>query len=730
MPNYRITSPDGRTFDITAPDGASQADVLSYAQAHHAETAAQPVAGSDTAQATPTMLDSLKHAASVTGRDILSGAAALPLAAADLATGAVNIGRRIAGAEPWPSASQNFQAGLDAAGLDKPQTSGEQLVSAATRGAVGAGSFAGAANQLAGAATGTAGRVYESLAANPGLQSVSGASAGASGELARQKGVGPVGQTLAAVAGGIAPAAGLTAAKTALQPRTFQARIEPTLNGMAPTARAAIVQQADEVSQQAAEKIGIDWEKVDDALKEKINQGMQQALALNSDLPPEAILRDAIYKSQGLKTTKALATRNFEDALNEQNLMTTPEGGPLRKIYEGNNAVIRNRLQDLTPQGVEAVDQPTFGAQFRQPIAEGERAAQQASNEAYTTAQALEGGNTADITKLNSFLQDNAGKLNNRPASSSLTSDLKELGLMRNEAYSPEMGPASPQFTLRKLASARAATNEAWQTAKNTGDTIATNRLNELRGILDEMEANAGGDLYKAYRQTRMGKGGAYENNPLIDKLLSDQKGYIGTAKIEDSQVFDAAVLNSSTEQFNKAWPLLSNNAKDLTRAQLGKYIEDKVFSNMGTNEAGDVIASAPKLVRALENINPQKLELIFGQKKADDLQQLAKSLREISSPPRGTVPQGSAPKIEMLTRTLLGALKVGAKLPSVIGNTVGGVANIIKSGVESKQNIQAIEEALSPISAMSKQLMPRTLRTVSPGTAPLITPLEQLQAQ
>ena len=34
MPKYRITSPDGRTFEVTAPDGASQDEVLAYAQAN------------------------------------------------------------------------------------------------------------------------------------------------------------------------------------------------------------------------------------------------------------------------------------------------------------------------------------------------------------------------------------------------------------------------------------------------------------------------------------------------------------------------------------------------------------------------------------------------------------------------------------------------------------------------------------------------------------------------
>jgi hypothetical protein len=37
MPKYRVTSPTGETFEVTAPDGASEADVMAYAQAQFAQ---------------------------------------------------------------------------------------------------------------------------------------------------------------------------------------------------------------------------------------------------------------------------------------------------------------------------------------------------------------------------------------------------------------------------------------------------------------------------------------------------------------------------------------------------------------------------------------------------------------------------------------------------------------------------------------------------------------------
>lgn len=42
MPKYRISSPDGRTFDITAPEGTTQDEVLAYAQKNMAQPDVKP----------------------------------------------------------------------------------------------------------------------------------------------------------------------------------------------------------------------------------------------------------------------------------------------------------------------------------------------------------------------------------------------------------------------------------------------------------------------------------------------------------------------------------------------------------------------------------------------------------------------------------------------------------------------------------------------------------------
>jgi hypothetical protein len=673
-------------------------------------------------------LDDAKRGIGLGVRSAVEGIVGLPAAVADLAAYPLNAASRAMTGDPLiPSYRNTLSQGLTDAGLPTPSTNAERVIDATTRGVASVPAGLGIGSLLAGSASPVVAGVGNILQSAPGVQAVAGGSAGASGELARQGGASPEMQQIAALGGGLV-GGGIA---SALSPTaSTSARLPAGSATTAPEAAAlrTLDAEAERTAQAGALRIGLDWNHVDDGLRESLRNMARQSIQTGSDLEPDAIARAAVYQSVGITPTRALITRNFSDALNEQNLLTAPEGDAIRQIYQQNNQAIRQQIQSLRPEGVQPVGNQAFGERFRAPVAAGERQAQQLSNEAYTAAQAAEGGNTADITRLNAFLNDNAGTLNNRPATAGLLDDFRSMGLMKNEATSAELVPASPTFTLQKLASVRAATNEAWQTAKNTGDTRAAGRLNELRGILDNIEADAGGELYNAYRTLRTAKGAKFENNPLIDKLLSEKKGYYGTAAIEDSEVFDKAILGSSPEQLTKVWPRLQPKARDLTRAQVADWIEQKAFSGQASNERGDVVASAAKLNQSLTQLGPEKTRLIFGARQAERLDTLRNAVREISNPPRGTVPQGSAPKLEFLTRAILGVMRVAAR-PLGLRDIVEGGAVLLQQGATSRANQAAVNNAVSilaPIPA-SQQVQPLLQRTIPPSLAGL---LEQQQSR
>jgi len=117
----------------------------------------------------------------------------------------------------------------DALGLAKPETNPELLANAAIEGATGGLLGVGAGAAMAGA-PGMAGTVGRALAASPIVDTVSGATAGASSEAVRQNGGGPLAQmTVGLLAGGGTAVAGSGVARVASRFGRPVARIVETV---------------------------------------------------------------------------------------------------------------------------------------------------------------------------------------------------------------------------------------------------------------------------------------------------------------------------------------------------------------------------------------------------------------------------------------------------------------------------------------------------------------------
>lgn len=490
---------------------------------------------------------------------------------------------------------------------------------------------------------------------------------------------------------------------------------------LSPTVAPQVTAAADELlqtTQKGAQAAGVNWGEVDDVLKASMLKQVRDAAELGSDLPPEALIRKAVYESQGISPTRAMITRDFADNLNEQNLMKSEEGGILRDIYTKNNAAIRENIRRVAPAGVQAADAPTYGARLRAPVEAKERLAQDATNQIYKVADLLEGGRTVKPTELVGYLRQNTDMLNASDAGKQVTAYLQKSGILGKGGQprmeyklDPLMGGRreAPDLTLRQVSGLRKVVNDAWGSAQGP----AKAQLNEMRQLLNGMVDEAGGDMFKAYNQLRTAKGRAFEDNPIIDKLLSDKKGYYGTDFIEDSEVFNKAILKSSPEQLIKLYQHVDKAGKDLTKAQLAKHIEDQVFGNMGTNESGDVVASAAKLNRAISSIGMPKLRLLLGDEDAQGLMLLSKTLREISNPPSGTVPQGSAPRLVFMQKQILNALRRVGKLP-VIGDIAEAGLAAAEKGAAAKAAREGVQAAVDPLKPFRDEVAKRAKQTAA----------------
>lgn len=105
---------------------------------------------------------------------------------------------------PQASSSQRGEQLADVLGLPRPETTSERIGGDVTSALTGVGGGIGAARQLAQRAPGVVSRIGQTIAERPGLQAASAVTGATSAGAAREAGVGPTGQAVAGLAGGLA----------------------------------------------------------------------------------------------------------------------------------------------------------------------------------------------------------------------------------------------------------------------------------------------------------------------------------------------------------------------------------------------------------------------------------------------------------------------------------------------------------------------------------------------
>lgn len=291
MPVARVQLPDGRIGRFEVPEGTTPEQVIAYAEQNLAARSEQQAAPRSTMQ-------ELGRQGGLAARYLAEGGAGLVGIAAD------PIGALLSKAtgKPYQPLLQYVGDKLTEAELPQPETGLERVVGAASRGVAGGAGSASIARNVAPVLTGTAQRVAQVLAENPGAQLVGGAGAGAGGQGAAEAGGGAVSQLLASLAGGVVAPASMRVVPAAA--RGAKAVVEPFTKG----GRENVVGSA-------------------------LNRASSEA-----DSAAKAAAAQEIIA--GSKPTTAQATRDIGLANLERGLRNSPEHGPriAKRLAEQNDA--------------------------------------------------------------------------------------------------------------------------------------------------------------------------------------------------------------------------------------------------------------------------------------------------------------------------------------------------------------------------------------------------------
>lgn len=254
MAKYRITAPDGNAYEITAPDDATEDQVLAYAQQNYSQSqgadfsnvksgssstsSAKPRGSTDTGIGRLISGKPQQRGDAVTralgdlgGRQVLQGTLGTFGA---LGGDAVNqtilapIDRAIGWGDQLGVGDRTYREAAsdlaDRLGMAAPQTSSERVMSdvaegvSGTAATMGLGSLLNASRSAVSTAAPTIrSRIADLLTAQPKLQIASTVMGSGAGSAARESGAGTGGQLLAGIAGGLAPGAVSTGGAAALR---------------------------------------------------------------------------------------------------------------------------------------------------------------------------------------------------------------------------------------------------------------------------------------------------------------------------------------------------------------------------------------------------------------------------------------------------------------------------------------------------------------------------------
>ena len=386
----------------------------------------------------------------------------------------------------------------------------------------------------------------------------------------------------------------------------------------------------------------------------------------------EVLTRQNRALTQGIPLTKGqqlqdLAQQQFEsDVVKEK-----PDLAKGLLEFKGQQKKdIQNRFEQLIEQTGADVDVSDFrktGAIVDSEILKQFEAKNKLVDETYQKARnAGETKAVVDTSKLDQWLETNAGSAISVKAIKTIEADLKALKKLRNG-----------QVTIDDFEELFKKAGQIGEVGKPSGFF-----MKEVKKVINDSTEGKGGDLYRAARAERTDLGTKFENNYRVAKLLGTKGGYADRAVALDD-VFSHVVLDGSLEEMQTVTSLLQKGGAEgqaayaALQGQTVQHLKNQLEKNTSGNLSYDGFSKA---ITALDREG--KLDYMFGKKGRETLIELKDTLRDVLVPIPGSINTSSSGNV--VTRTLNDILK---KLP---------LAKDINQAVENQKIKKRIEQSIT----------------------------------
>ena len=280
-----------------------------------------------------------------------------------------------------------------------------------------------------------------------------------------------------------------------------------------------------------------------------------------------------------------------------------------------------------------------------------------------------------DTTKLDQWLETNAGKSISVPEIKSIKADLDALKKINNG-----------QITIDDAEELYKSAGQLGEPGKASGTF-----MKQVKGVINDMTEGAGGDLYRAARTQRKELANDFENTYRVAKLLGTRGGY-GDRAVALDDVFSHVVLDGSLEEMRTVTKLLKKGGAEGQQAyaelqgQTIQYLKDQLTKN----SSGQL--SFAKLNNAIETLDREdKLTYMFGKQGRETLVEIRDAVSDALVKPPGSVNYSNSGNVVMRGLDKL------AKLNFPLAKTLSETA-------EKSQLSKQVEEAIK-YDAMTKAL-------------------------
>lgn len=654
--DYEVTSPTGKIYVVTAPEGATEDQVLAYAQSEYGKLEAPapqaaPEKPSTWGGAVKNVAQGLGHfgtsvvgglAGDVAGLGALTGAAI-----GDAWTG------KPGGSGIDPMAVKNKVANALTYQPDDPNSTTMKVVQAPGKLIQGAGDYLG--------------EKADSLDKSGNL-----------GHIARAA---PL-----AVAAGLGVKAGMPASITAETPAlvagkaTTQnvkvpvpAAVElPTIAGKTPAERAETFVRT---------RTNLDFTRLSAEFKKRLEQVAATGKNLER-LDATAIERQGLLASLERpisNPTRGQVTRDPLQQRTEQLAKATEAGKELADIDIAHNKALIENLDVLRSRtNAKATGDLQTGKSVQEALRGKKAIADVKVRQLYKQAEEageLQGAVQTD--KLVDYLRNH----DDPPQVSYALNRLKQLGAITQDAVGNVSAGKMP-VTLKEMEGIRRAAGAAGKSGGTAG-----HYASELKRVIDEVTEGTGGEKYKAARAARKAVGDEFERQSAVARLVSNRKMSRDRATaLEDT--WHKTVMTGSLEDLQAVRKSLGDSPNgtqawaDLKAATVD-YIKDKATGGqLGLkNQAGDSHATWAGLKRAVDDIGPDKLREIFGEADAKRIETLVDAAQILKTEAPMNI-KGSPTMDKILTfLDRVGSVPGLGKASELAGGTVKGIKKISEIG-------------------------------------------------